>query len=88
MWEQRRARCWEYWRHFNGNWLDETISETAEDINERLADVGDIVSENARLLPAITNTRRVGITRLATGPRSSTWTRQRRGWTSQILTLA
>jgi len=28
MWEQQRARYWEYWRHFDGTWLDETISET------------------------------------------------------------
>ena len=28
MWEQQRARYWEYWRHFDGNWLNETISET------------------------------------------------------------
>jgi len=67
MWEQQRSRYWEYWCHFDGDWLDETISETAEDINERLADVGDIVSENARLLPAIANTRKVGITRLGYG---------------------
>jgi len=39
----------------------------AEEINERMADVGDIVSENARLLPAIVNARKVGITRLGYG---------------------
>ena len=43
------------------------IDRRAEDINERLADVGDIVSKNARLLPAIANTRKVGITRLGFG---------------------
>jgi len=35
MWEQQRARYWEYWRHF-GNWLDETISETDDSLRHPL----------------------------------------------------
>ena len=32
MWEQQRARYWEYWRHFDGDWLDETVSETDDSL--------------------------------------------------------
>jgi hypothetical protein len=52
---------------FYGISLLEGKMRLAEEINERLADVGDIVSENARLLPAIANTHKVGITRLGYG---------------------
>lgn len=39
----------------------------AEEINERMADVGDIVSENARVLPTIMNTSKVTVRRLSSG---------------------
>jgi hypothetical protein len=39
----------------------------AEEINDRFADAGDIVSENARQLPAITNVRKVTTRRLDNG---------------------
>ncbi|NIV30500.1 MAG: phage portal protein [Anaerolineae bacterium] len=39
----------------------------AEEINDRFADAGDIVSENARQLPAITNARKVTTRRLDNG---------------------
>jgi len=41
--------------------------EIAQEINERLADVGDIVSENARMMPAIKNTRKITVNRMSHG---------------------
>ena len=39
----------------------------AKEINDRFADVGDIVSTNARMLPAIANARKIGLKRIGTG---------------------
>jgi len=41
--------------------------EMAVEINDRFADAGDIISENARQLPAITNVRKVVLRRLDNG---------------------
>ena len=27
-WSEQRARYWEYWRHFDGDWLDDAVSES------------------------------------------------------------
>lgn len=39
----------------------------AKEINDRYADIGDVMAENARQLPAMTNVRKVGIRRLDNG---------------------
>ena len=52
---------------FYGTSLLENKKNLAAEVNERFADVGDIISENARLLPAIRNTNRVGIKELGSG---------------------
>jgi hypothetical protein len=39
----------------------------AEEINEKFADVGDIISENARVMPAIKNTRKITVNRMSHG---------------------
>lgn len=52
---------------FYGTSLLANRRDLAEEINERFADVGDIVSENARLLPAVVGSPKISVRRLSYG---------------------